>query len=312
MYESLRAHCPRFRLWVLCMDVASFDSLRKLALPDIVPIALAELEAADPGLFATKSNRSTVEYYFTSTPCLPLFLLDYAPEIECLTYLDADLFFFHDPSSVSDEMSDSSIAIIEHRFPPHLKRLEQAGRFNVGWLSFRRDDEGLACLREWRLQCLEWCYDVPEEGRYADQKYLDRWPSRFRKVAVLQHPGANVAPWNVTNYRVSLRNGRPFVDDAPVLFFHFHGLKEVASGVYETGLGGYGALASRVLTREIYLPYIRALQRISRELAIDGSPLAGRSRTDSATSRSFFRVWLDVLRGRYLLVWNGHVIATGR
>ncbi len=312
MYESLRAHCAGLRLWVLCMDAASFDTLRKLALPDIVPIALGTLEAADSDLLATKPTRSMVEYYFTCTPCLPLFLFKYAPEIDTLTYLDADLFFFGDPGSIREETKRGSIGIIEHRFPPHLKALERAGRFNVGWLSFRRDADGLACLREWRLQCLDWCYDVPDGERYADQKYLDRWPDRFRSVAIVQHRGANVAPWNVMNYRVSARNGRPFVDDQPLLFFHFHGLKEIVRGVYETGLSGYGALASRVLMHDIYAPYISALHRIARDISLDGSPLGGRSRTDGAGRRSTVRAWMDVFRGRYLCIWHGFVIATGR
>ncbi len=328
MRESLRAHNRRFTLWALCLDAESYDRLANLALPDVVPIRLGELEDADPELAAAKCNRSLVEYYFTCTPCLPLFLFERNRQINQLTYLDADLFFLADPSPIFDEVGSGSVGIIEHRFPEALARLEQAGRYNVGWLTFRRDDAGLACLQWWRARCLEACSDLPSEGRYADQKYLDEWPARFDGVIVIQHRGANVAPWNIANYQLSGDEGRLTVDGEALLFFHFHGLRDRGRGLYETGLGGYGVTTSRLMMREIYLPYINALQRIGRETAVDGSPLAGhvrrapggadssavstRSRSRIARVSAAFRMGRDVLVGRYLFVWNGCLISMGR
>lgn len=328
MYASLRAHLPRFTLWALCLDGESYDTLSRLALADVVPLRLNELEHADSGLAAAKPHRSTIEYYFTCTPCLPLFLFDRDRSLTQLTYLDADLFFFADPSPIFDEVGSSSVAIIEHRFPEGLRRLEETGRFNVGWLTFRRDESSLACLRWWRERCLDSCSDLPSEGRYADQKYLDEWPMRFRGVAIVQHRGANVAPWNVANYRLSGRDGRLAVNGEALLFYHFHGLRERGGGLYETGLNSYGVATSRLMMRELYVPYIRTLRRIARELGVDGAPLGGRRRAaaggdDSSSSsgrpsrwigrvREALRKGRDMLSGRYLFVWNGYLISTGR
>jgi len=316
MRESLRAHIPRFTLWALCLDDESYDRLTDLELPDVVAIRLGELESADAGLAAAKATRSLVEYYFTCTPCLPLFLLERHREISQITYLDADLFFLNDPSPVFDEIGRGSVGIIEHRFPAALARLEKAGRYNVGWLTFRRDETGLACLRWWRARCLEACTDIASDGRYADQKYLDEWPARFDGVVVIQHRGANVAPWNIANYRLSGADGDLTVDGEPLLFFHFHGLRDRGRGRYETGLGGYGVNVSRLMMREIYLPYINTLWRIGRETSVGGSPLAGRARASTAADANgvgaALRTWKDVLAGRYLLIWNGCLISAGR
>src|SRR5471030_2590092 len=149
LHQSLVSHASAFRLWVLCADDTTYDIIRRLDLPSVQPIALRELEEHDPELRLAKSNRSLIEYYFTCTPCLPLYVFAKAPEVELLTYLDADLYFFSNPAPIFDEMGARSIAIVEHRFPAALKRFEAAGRYNVGWLSFRRDDEGLRCLRTW-------------------------------------------------------------------------------------------------------------------------------------------------------------------
>jgi len=229
-------------------------------------ISLEEFEAGDHGLLQAKQNRTLIEYYFTCTPSLPLFIFRAAPEVNRVTYLDADLFFFSDVDPVFDEIGDRSIAIIGHRFPGHLRHLEEAGSFNVGWVSFKRDEHALACLQWWRERCIEWCYDKIEAGRFADQKYLDDWPERFENVIVLQHKGANLAPWNLANYTIAKKGDRVWVDEQPLVFFHFHGFKSVTSWLYNHNLSAYKTKASRKLLRCIFEPYIEALDQIARQI----------------------------------------------
>src|SRR2546421_9362218 len=94
LYESLQRHAGGADLHVLCMDELAAAALRELALPRLHVIPIAELERADPELAASRATRSTIEYYFTTSPSLPLYLLDQNPELESVTYVDADLFFF--------------------------------------------------------------------------------------------------------------------------------------------------------------------------------------------------------------------------
>ena len=267
LYRSLREHCPTFKLWVLCMDHETYQSLEKLGLPGLHPIALQEFERHDAPLQSAKQNRSRIEYYFTCTPSLPLYVLNNWPEVNLITYLDADLFFFASPVPLFEELGTGSIAIIGHRFPPHLRQNERYGIYNVGWLSFRRDENGLTCLHWWRERCIEWCYDREEDGRFADQKYLDDWPSRFQNVVVLEHKGANVAPWNLANYRLYHRQGNTvIVDDQPLIFFHFHGLKRIATWLYDPNWQWYQVNPLRILRRRIYSSYIRVLLDTSRQM----------------------------------------------
>lgn len=259
LYKSLRDHCPDFTLWALCMDDTAYRILEELETPGFKPIALEEFEKNDDQLKEAKTNRSRIEYYFTCTPSLPLFILNNWPEVDLITYLDADLFFFDNPSPIFQEMDEASIAIIGHRFPPNLKHLELYGIYNVGWISFRRDHNGIDCLNWWRDRCLEWCYDRYEDGRFADQKYLDDWSTRFQGVRVIEHKGANVAPWNVSNYKLSMVDGRVMIDDQSLLFFHFHGTKQVISSLYTTSLRAYTAKSSSLLRKKVFKPYIKAL-----------------------------------------------------
>ena len=271
LYRSLVRYVGSFRLWVLCFDDRAYQTLQKLMLPQVKPIFLGDFEKDDEVLLRAKRNRSRIEYYFTCTPSLALYILREHPEVDIITYLDSDLFFFSTPSPVYKELGDNSILIVKHRFPPRLTHLERYGIFNVGFLSFRRDSNGLQCLNWWRRRCIEWCYDRVENGRFADQKYLDDWPNRFSGVVVLQCKGAGLAPWNVGNYSLRLNNGHVTIDAQDLVFFHFHGLRQIKWWLYDPNLGCYGVRADRLLKRYIYGYYIQELWRVARCIFILGN-----------------------------------------
>lgn len=260
LYRSLKQHAEPFTLRVLCFDDFSYGVLTKLSQPDLIPISLADFERGDAALLAAKETRSRVEYYFTCSPSLPLYVLNHCPEVDLITYLDADLFFYGSPEPIFEEMGEASVLIVGHRFPEHLRVMEINGIYNVGLLAFRSDVTGRECLEWWRERCLEWCYDRPDGVRYADQKYLDDWPTRFEGVAVLQNPGAGLAPWNWVNYKIQAVKPILAVDGRPLIFFHFASIKMLTSWLYDPVSEGrlYGEMPFALRSR-LYRSYIAAL-----------------------------------------------------
>lgn len=253
--ESLREHCSPCTLYILCMDDDAETLLKQLRIPNVVPISLFEFEKEDRQLANVKQSRSTVEYYFTCKASLIKYVLAKNPNCERVTYLDADLFFFSDPVLLDAEIAKSSVAVIEHRFSANNQRLHKFGKFNAGWLSVRNDNVGLQCVEWWRSKCLEWCYDEVECDRYADQKYLDKFPALFNST-VVQNIGANLAPWNLGNYDLTQKNEKIFVDGEPVIFFHFQGVKRLYGSIVESGLGLYRQELSSVARNNLFVPYL--------------------------------------------------------
>lgn len=309
LYSSLRLHSPGCRIFSLCFDGAAYDAVVSMKLDGMVPVSMAELEKDHPDLPAVKAGRSVAEYYLTCTPVLPLYLLEKFREVDILTYVDSDLYFFASPEAVFEVMGGASIAITPHRFAPNVVGGEKTGIFNDGWMSFRRGPDAEACLRWWKERCLEWCYDRSEEGKHAEQGYLNNWPALFKNVAVINNPGVNAAPWNLRNEVVGFENGAVTVGGRPLVFFHFSGLWQVNRWLYDTSLLDYRLRPSKLVREKIYKPYIRALAE-AKEAAASGSSAAGRSAVGFHRPGFTLRRFLKSLYGRQLILTaRGRVVS---
>lgn len=263
LYRSLLRHSPPFLLWVLCLDDETYRTLARLRLDRVNLVRLSELERADPALLTVKPTRQPVEYYWTCGPAFLVSLLAQHHSIEMLTYLDADLFFFRDPLPLYWELDGGSVLIVEHRYSHHVPddiATRDWGIYNVGFLAFRRSAAGLACLRLWREQCLDWCFHRHEPGRCGDQMYLDGWPERFEGVVTARQKGAGLAPWNLDNYRDSFGSRGVCVDEDPLIFYHFSWLRVISRWLYDPGLWRFHATMRPTVKRHIYGPYVRELR----------------------------------------------------
>jgi hypothetical protein len=274
LIDSLREHGDDSPVWVLALDDEAKRYLDEAALPGVFTLTMADLETAETQLPTLKTQRSRMEYIFTSTPLVMRWVANkQTDESTVVIYLDSDLYFFDDPDLVLDALGSGSVGIIEHKYPSRLAtRLAKYGRFNVGWVGIRADARGRACLDWWATSTLAWCFDKPEDGRYADQGYLDRFPELFEGVVVLPSKGFNLAPWNTGGHRIVADDGRVLVDGDPLVFFHFHGVRRVGDWYVSSQLV-YGSRVTRVLRDDVYAPYLRALEANDRVvLAALGAP----------------------------------------
>jgi hypothetical protein len=261
MYRSLSRHELDFHLWIICFDDLAYEILAKLNLEKVTLVSLTEFE--DPKLLKIKPQRTCQEYCWTCTPSTLLYVLNTIPEVDRITYLDADLMFFSSPEDIFTEAGEASILLTEHRYLPEHDQSNTCGIYNVQFMMFRRDKEGLRALNWWRDRCLEWCFARIEENKFGDQKYLDDWLERFDNICVVKNLGAGLAPWNAAQYKLSKNENKIWVEDNPLIFYHFHALKlhhlEIAylcaSYPIEDKLKDW-----------VYLPYLQELQQTYQEI----------------------------------------------
>jgi len=273
LYRSLRRTAPGgFRLWTVCLDDVTYETLCGLNLDGLQPVHLKEVEHRDEPLSLAKKTRSKIEYYWTLTPSLPLYLFGKYSDIEKILYVDADIYFFSSPGILFDELGDKSVLIVPHDYSDEYKRQEHSGKYNVGTLVFRADEKGTDCLRWWRERCLEWCYARHENGKFGDQGYLNDWPERFEGVVVPKNIGIRPAPWNIGKYILSQGpDGVLRVARTPLVCYHFHALTFCTSWL--VFLAGCQVEMSEEWRSQVYRPYVKELKSVESYLRERGIPL---------------------------------------
>lgn len=225
MYWSLERVCKDFHLYIFAFDDACYDVMTKLNLKHATIISLKEFE--DPELLRVKPTRTPGEYCWTCSSSVIKYCIEHYNLDNC-TGIDADLYFFADPTCLIEEMGNADVLLTEHRYSPNHDVAAKSGKYCVQFSTFKNTPNGMKILNWWRDACLEWCYNRYEPGRFGDQMYLDDWMTHFENVHELQHLGGGVAPWNMQQYEFrkegeqvvgrELKTGKEF----PLVFFHFH------------------------------------------------------------------------------------------
>lgn len=268
LYNSLQKTCKDdFNLYILCLDNLIFNFFNKKIsqYTNIILIKLEELENFDNSLKNAKKNRSKIEYYFTISPCLPLYILkNYS--IDHICTLDADIKFYSSPNEIFDKLNNYSIIITPHKFSKNINKLEKFGLFNVSFQIFKNNEIGLKCLNEWRNQCIEWCKDQYDHvnKRFADQKYLDNWPNKYSdEIFSLYDNVSGLAIWNINNYNLNIDNSNyVYSNNQKIIFYHFHNFKFYSKFIAFNGFTNYKVLKNKRYLKLIYKNYWLDIQQV--------------------------------------------------
>lgn len=255
LHMSMERHVSNYVLWVICIDESTHAVLSKLSLQNLNLVSLKEFE--NDTLKALKNERTIGEYCWTLTPITAKIVFELDSSISRITYIDVDVWFRKNPDSIFNEFeaSGKSVLITEHHYAPESDISHLSGIFCVQFITFLKSrSENIRS--EWESQCIDWCYNRFEDGKFGDQKYLDEWPSKYNnEVHVLQNKEAILAPWNATRF--------PF---STSIIYHFHKLRIVNSN--KVNIGNYRIPDATI--EQIYKPYLSDLKKSIRLLERQG------------------------------------------
>ncbi len=244
---------------VLALSQEAADFLESRGLPGLCVIRLETLIATEPQLANVRLSRTVAEFAFTLTPFLICETLKACPNNEWVIYVDADMLFFGPVAEVMKHHQAADVIMSPHNFSDHMKEQERYGTYNTGFTAFRKGADGEKCAKWWAAQCLAWCHDRLENGKFADQKYIEQFPKIVSKAEGLEHLGVNCAPWNASGRRFGRRSGTTLVDDFPLILYHFAKVKRINSSFIATRTKVQGVKNAKGLNRHVYKPYAKAL-----------------------------------------------------
>ncbi len=265
LHASMLRHCQPFTLHVLPWD----DDVFAWAM--MTPSVQHHLSMARwwqtcdlPGLPRTLHERMWSARSDLTATLLDRSDVNECPPVDSVCQLDADLMFFSSPEQAfaDVERAGATAGVMPHYFASaadglpgiteetHLKY----GRYNSGFV-FVRD---AALARRWADQTREWCYFRLEDGKFADQPYLNDFPTFG---AVEFPPWVAPGPWTSKVYA-----GENYDMDSHVGFanedliaWHFSSLKMNPDGTVVQYANAEYALSEETI-RSVYLPYVAELR----------------------------------------------------
>jgi hypothetical protein len=256
LYYSVKRFHKEFSFYVLTFDKETYDYLSALNEDNLFLISNEEYD----DYFKTSVSRfpDKKQYYFTATPGIFIYLFAKYPEIDILLYLDADVYVYNALEPIYTEFGDASIGFCSHRLHPLVKLFSNSyGKYNVGVNLFRNSAAGQKCLKEWKADCDNWYPGQPgyKLKYFSDQIFLDSWVGRYDGIKIIENIGVDTSHWNAANYRFSKKNEKYFVDEYPLIIYHFSNLIKVEDSIWNAN-SIYAFVSIKGILYEIYKNYL--------------------------------------------------------
>lgn len=182
LYRSLMKHNSSFILYWGCMDEKALETVMSLNMPNVIAYSTQNFGS---------NGMSHKEYAWSLASRFTWWILE-RYDMDNITYLDADLYFYQDFELIFNEIGEKSIGLIEHRIPTY----KTVGKYNVSFNYFKNDEAGRECLHSWQRLCADKGNEHFEEyGSAGDQKYLElffKWhPTKIHIINC-----GHIAWWN--------------------------------------------------------------------------------------------------------------------
>ncbi|MCY7674821.1 putative nucleotide-diphospho-sugar transferase [Bacillus safensis] len=253
LIHSLEQNAHSFKLSVLCADPLAYKVLKEFPHPHVQYEQLEDIE--DDTLRKAKEDRTFHEYCWTLKPAYLLNILE-SSDADYLAHLDTDLYFYHDPEAIFAENPSAHLFLTDHMNSKRFYRYyELSGRFNTGFVGCRNTDVAKQAVTQWKENCVAHCtveMDT-EKKTYGDQRYVERWVDDFEGVHIVASKGANAAIWNIENYKLSVVKGDMYLDECPLLFYHFSAFTIIDENTFN--LNWYYYMKEQKLVDHLYIPY---------------------------------------------------------
>lgn len=191
------------------------------------------IEAHDIGIKKFKQMCSQYDIIELNTSIKP-FVFDYLfrtyKDVEYVMYFDPDTYVFDKLTAIEEELKDSSILLTPHIYTPiefdgenpTENTFTQFGIFNLGFLALKRSDNANKLLDWWMRRLEVNCYIKPQDGIFVDQLPMNFTPIFFKGVKISDNFGLNMAPWNLHERTLTMKNEKYFVNEQqPLIFYHF-------------------------------------------------------------------------------------------
>lgn len=243
LVKSMKEIHPDWDAYLLLVDGydSSIDEITRLFDFIILPEDVVD---EDPNSWMKVRNRdvesnsvgSWLAQHSVTEACTavkPFAMRNLSRKYDFVFYLDPDLVVFNELSAVLEPLENgSSIVLTPHQLEPETDWQAildnefgslRTGIYNFGFLGVNsHSKEAQKFLDFWADRLKYFCLEESKDGLFTDQKWGNLVPIYFKDTHVTNHPGLNVASWNLSKREFTLDdNGDFLVNGHPLIFYHF-------------------------------------------------------------------------------------------
>ncbi|MBC7414171.1 MAG: glycosyltransferase family 4 protein, partial [Herminiimonas sp.] len=227
-----------------------------------VALDALELPFGDTFLF----QYSILELNTAVKPWALQYLLDQGHE-EVL-YIDPDIYLYRPLADVTALLHEgAAIVLTPHLLAPTTDDLNPddlairvAGTYNLGFCAIAERPSTRAFLAWWQSKLARNCVVEFASGIFVDQSWVDLVPAMFDDVAVLRHPGYNVAYWNLAQRDITGDVTHPLANGLPLMFFHFSGVDPQDPQLISKHQNRHRLNTVTPLVRDLFLGYCETVR----------------------------------------------------
>lgn len=222
---------------------------------------------------ATSVKPFAIMHFFETLDCKAVLFFD--PDIVLFSRLDDLISYFEEASLILTPHLTTPETELEAIIDNEISALKH-GVYNLGFIDVKNDPIGRNFVKWWAMRLQYFYLAEPEHGLWVDQKWVDLVPALFEKVKIVKDSRFNVAPWNISQRKLSgsLEKGI-FVDGKFLGFYHFTGWDSGAHKVM-----AYKYASGNKTLRDLIIWYDRKIKQFEGAKV---ERLEGQERFDNGT-----------------------------
>ncbi len=172
----------------------------------------------------TELNTAVKPFYFD-------YFLKNRPEVKNIIYFDPDIIVFDSLKPLKNNLDKFSIVLTPHITSPINDKFDtreidhlNTGVYNLGFVAISRSETSSKMINWWMERLRKDCKIDLCNGLFVDQHWMIFVPIFFREHTLVdKYFGYNVAYWNLHERKVTINNGKYFINNESLVFFHFSG-----------------------------------------------------------------------------------------
>lgn len=222
--DSVAIHAPDHHFFYCLADKVNGRNLRGIEAGKIIEVEKIGI----PNFDWMVKNYNIIEFATAVKPFFYQYLFGKFSEAHQITYLDPDIKIYTNLQVISNMHLDYEVILTPHFTQPIIdnkipteKRIFSTGIYNLGFVSMIRGNNTFKLISWWQDKLSYHCIVDLTRGYFVDQLWMVLAPVYFDNILITKHLGLNMAHWNFHERILSVRQGQYFVDEFPLVFFHF-------------------------------------------------------------------------------------------